>query len=1635
MPTTLRSLRLFFLGLVLLTVLTPARAQWWHWHPAGADTLPRVTSAQNGGSGLTPSLNNYTPGSSPNQPLANDYTTGASLFNFGTVAGDTLFVKNDDASQHLSWAGAGPEGTSLSMPFFNSRFQHTYVGNNGILSFNSGISNYTASPLPVASTPYPMIAPFFADVDTRATNGGNVWYRTTQSAAELAAIGTKVMSSVAGLTNFTPTFAQVVTWDRVGYYPERFDRVSTFQAVVATDGLQTYTLFLYPNRAIWWDRGSASPAGSFAQVGVTDGTVANTLTFAGTGTAAVRDLWFLSNTADNSPGSFVFDVSGSASDLSISGTHTLTAASPTVVPTLSLSANPAGHFITGTAATVDTVTNVNPSIQFNSLQFADATNRVTFQANAVALARSANAITHGNLTFADTSRLVAGATGALNGGTIILQKDAKLALYAAGATTSATTLVFDKSAGSTGGTLDLRGFNTTFGAISSVDAIPAAGLITNSGATAATLTTHFDAADLTFSGTLQDGSAALGLVKQGTGTLTLTGTNTYSGGTTLAAGALALGSANALGPTGTLTFAGGTLQFSAGNTTDYSARFSQAAGQAYRLDTKNQNITLASALSSSGGSITKLGSGTLTLSGNNSYTGTTALSEGTLQIGSGGTTGTLGSGAVINDGMVVFNRTNSISVSNSISGTGGIAQIGSGTLTLSGNNSFTGGAILSAGTLELGSAGALGSSGYLIFTGGTLRFSATNTTDYSSRFFYVNGQFFRLDTNGQNVSLASELQGSNNPLTKLGAGTLTLAGNNSYAGVTTISGGTLQVGNGGTSGSLGSGSVTNNASLIFNRSDSVTVTNAISGSGSLTKLGAGTLVLNAANSYSGGTTISAGTLQIGNDGTTGSLGGIIVNNATLTFHRSDASIHGGEISGTGQVVVTNPGSASYFIRLSGNNTYSGGTTVTTGSSLLLGHANALGSGLVTLQANSILFGSSYHVNLAQLASPDSASSAIVTTSGAYAYDSAASANLVVRLQGASSGFTKSGTGTLTLSGTNTYSGTTTISAGTLQIGSGDTTGTLGSSNVVNNATLLFNRSNTLSVAHEISGTGSVGTAGPGTLTLTGNNSYTGGTTLGAGTLALGSANAISTTGTISFNGGTLQFTSANTTDYSARFSNAANQAYRVDTNSQNVTLASALTSSGGTLTKLGGGTLTLTGTNTFSGTTTISTGTLQIGNGGTTGSLSGTITNNATLAFNRSNAYFHSGAISGSGAVTVTNGGGAGNFLLLSGNNTYSGGTTLTAGSSILLGHANGLGPGPVTLGANSILFGSSHSINLTQFTGPGSDASAIITTSGAYTYDSTSSGTVGVRVQGFTSGFNKLGSGTLTLTGANSYSGATTITGGTLQIGNGGTTGSLGFDSVTNHAALAFNRSNALTVGNTISGSGSLTQLGAGTLTLTAANTYSGGTTITAGTLKVANSSGSVLGSGNVTVASGATLTGSGSFTGSLHLAGTLAPGNSPGTLSAGHTTFAAGGTYLWEINHATGSAGTNYDLLSISGTLTLAATSGNPFTLQLVSLQPNDAAGNVINFNAAQNSAYTIATTTGGILGFDTFGYQINTSGFANSLAGGTWSLALTNSNRDLTLSFTAAAAAIPEPSTYAMLAGLGALALAFYRRRGAH
>jgi len=699
----------------------------------------------------------------------------------------------------------------------------------------------------------------------------------------------------------------------------------------------------------------------------------------------------------------------------------------------------------------------------------------------------------------------------------------------------------------------------------------------------------------------------------------------------------------------------------------------------------------------------------------------------------------------------------------------------------------------------------------------------------------------------------------------------------------------------------------------------------IAGTGILTKLGAGTLTLTGANTYSGGSHIDAGTLSVAFDNNLGNAAG------TLTLD-----------GGTLQTTL--------------------GFTTSRGTTL-----NA-GGGTFNVDGGTVLI-----------------HNGSVTGSGA---------------------LNKSGNGTLALDGTNDYSGGTSITGGILAITDDSKLGNVAGNLILdggtlqNNALTISNRAVTLgagggtfapnnanlALQGVISGTGSLtldAVAGTEELHLTNTNSYSGGTIIKSGLLIVtADANLGDAAGSITMDGGTL-YVSGNVSTSRATLLNAGNQTLNVGT----MLTHNGVISGAGTLVKEGFGTLALTGTNTYSGGTTITAGTLQIGNGGTTGSIIGNITNNSALTFNRSDALTFGGAISGTGSLTKL---GAGT-LTLSGANTYSGGTfnidggstpfhngvisgtgglTKTGAGVLYLQAANNytgtttINQGQVTttnvsaLGNNSAVTVSSPgvlSLGVTGLTIGSLAGDGNVFTSGNLTTGGNNTSTTFSGVLGSPGGLIKEGTGTFTLTGTNTYTGGTTINAGTLQIGNGGATGSI-TGNITNNSALIFNRSDTLTFGGDISGNGTFTQAGTGSINLTGTNSYNGATTVNTGTLYVNGSSSN----STHTVNAGGTLGGTGTVGSVIINGGTFAPGNSIGTTNvAGNIDFSAGGTYQVEVNAAGQS-----DLINATGTATL--------TNGVVQVLPE---AGTYNFS----TDYTILTAAGG-LGGTTFNSVTSNLAFLN-------------------------------------------------------
>jgi autotransporter-associated beta strand protein len=315
--------------------------------------------------------------------------------------------------------------------------------------------------------------------------------------------------------------------------------------------------------------------------------------------------------------------------------------------------------------------------------------------------------------------------------------------------------------------------------------------------------------------------------KTGTSTWTLIGTTAAVTPWTINAGTLAVSSDANLGdPGGGLSFNGGTLQFLSGFTTNRGITLNAGGGT---FDTNGNNGTLAGNIVGTGG-LTKIGAGTLTLSGPSTYTGATNVNAGTLQAGvanafaplsaftiaSGATldlnnfdqaVGSLaGAGAVTLGAATLFTGGDNTSTTfaGTISGSGALFKLGPGTLALTGTSTYSGGTMIAGGLVNFNAASNFGT-GLILLNGGGLQWAAGTSTDISSRLAAFGAGGATFDTNGNNVTLASALAGIGG-VTKIGAGTLVLSGIDTYRGPTTVAAGTLTV-----NGSIASSVVTVNA--------------------------------------------------------------------------------------------------------------------------------------------------------------------------------------------------------------------------------------------------------------------------------------------------------------------------------------------------------------------------------------------------------------------------------------------------------------------------------------------------------------------------------------------------------------------------------------------------------------------------------------------------------------------------------------------------------------------------------------------------------------------------------------------------------------------------------------------------------
>ncbi|WP_243038757.1 autotransporter-associated beta strand repeat-containing protein [Dyella sedimenti] len=855
-----------------------------------------------------------------------------------------------------------------------------------------------------------------------------------------------------------------------------------------------------------------------------------------------------------------------------------------------------------------------------------------------------------------------------------------------------------------------------------------------------------------------------------------------------------------------------------------------------------------------------------------------------------------------------------------LAGDSSLVKTDLGTLVLGGTNTYTGGTSIENGVLQIGADANLGAVGTpLGMDGGTLRTTATFASARGTTLNAAGGTFETAA--GTQFTLSSPIGGSG-ALTKSGDGTLILTGAGSYTGGTTIGAGTLQLGDGGASGSV-SGNITDNAALVFNRSDSSTMAGVISGSGTVEQAGSGTTILAGANTYAGGTLISAGTLQLGDGGASGSIVGDVVDNGTLAFNRADAVTFAGLVSGGGGIAQNGGGTTI----LTAGNSYAGSTSVNAGALYINGVQT--GAGATTVASGATLggrgtLGGDVTVNDGGTLSPGDVGAAPGTLAiqgslslggGASLQYSFGQANVeggafndLTRVQG---DLTLGGTLNVVTSPGGSFDpgvyrifayGGSLVDNG-LAIGSIPSSGFYVQTSVANQVNLVNTEGLTFNFWDGDNGPKNNGAVNGGNgiwQNTAGNDNWTqvaghpnapfADKSFAVFMATPGTVNVDDSLGSVNVSG--MQFASDGYLVQGDPITLAdpppapGTTIVRVgdgtiDGAGYTATIDAVLTGNS-SLVKTDLGTLVLNAANSYAGGTQVQGGVLQISAddnlgaaGAPLGLDGGTLRTTATFASARDTTLGAAGGtfetaagtqftlsspIGGSGALTKTGDG----TLILTGDGSYGGGTTIAAGILQLGdGGASGSIAGDIVDNA-ALVFNRSDTSTL-----PGSIIGG---------------GTV-----------TQAGSGTTILTGDSTYTGGTAISAGTLQLGNGGVSGSIVGD-VADNGTLAFDRSDVVTFDGLISGSGNVVQAGSGATILTIDDPYTGTTYVNAGTLAIGDAShrGATLsGGGAVQIAPGGTFGGYGSVAGSVYDSGTLAVADAvPAFAGSGGGIFTVNGT-----------------------------------------------------------------------------------------------------------------------------------------------
>ncbi|MFO1373188.1 MAG: autotransporter-associated beta strand repeat-containing protein [Agitococcus sp.] len=1025
--------------------------------------------------------------------------------------------------------------------------------------------------------------------------------------------------------------------------------------------------------------------------------------------------------------------------------------------------------------------------------------------------------------------------------------------------------------------------------------------------------------------------------KAGSGTLSLNGTNTFTGNVAVTEGKVAINNANSLGANNnSVSLADNTSLITSAAVT---AQQAIAATGKVTLDSMDKDSSLNGVISGTNATISKAGSGTLSLNGTNTFTGNVAVTEGKVAINNANSLGANNNSVSLADntslitsaavtaqqaiaatGKVTLDSMDKDSSLNGvISGTNAtISKAGSGTLSLNGTNTFTGNVAVTEGKVAINNANSLGANNNSVSLADNTSL-ITSAAVTAQQAIAATGKV-TLDSMDKDSSLNGVISGTNATISKAGSGTLSLNGTNTFTGNVAVTEGKVAINNANSLGANNNSvSLADNTSLIT--SAAVTAQQAIAATGKVTldsmdkdsslngvisgtnatisKAGSGTLSLNGTNTFTGNVAVTEGKVAINNANSLGANNNSVsladntslITSAAVTAQQAiaatgkvtldsmdkDSSLNG-VISGT-NATISKAGSGT--LSLNGTNTFTGNVAVTEGK-VAINNANSLGANnnSVSLADNTSLITSA-----AVTAQQAIAATGKVTLDS---MDKDSSLNGVI--SGTNATISKAGSGTLSLNGTNTFTGNVAVTEGKVAINNANSLGANNNSvSLADNTSLITSAAVTAqqaiaatgkvtldsmdkdsSLNGVISGTNAtISKAGSGTLSLNGSNTFVGSLNVQSGKVAINNANSLgANNNSVSLADNTSLITSAAVT---AQQAIAATGKVTLDSMANDSTL-SGVVSGNAAISKAGTGKLTLAGANTVVGDVTVNAGSLALANAQALGATSNKVVLNQAALIAAINNLTVNNQIEINNSATIDTG-----VNTLNINSAISGGTLSKTGSgTLVLAGANTqsatvVNQGKIKVANNSALGVTDANVTLNgaTFESSGTQTYArnfvLGNTGGIFNTLQSTTVTLSNTVSG-DGALTKTDTGTLVLAGANAYKGSTNVSAGKLVVSQANNLGqttniNLGTATLETKADMSLQNvvlsgtgtiltDNKLTIAGVVSGAGALVKQGSGSLELSSENTYSGGTTLEAGTLTLANSKS--IGTGNLVVKSG---------------------------------------------------------------------------------------------------------------------------------------------------------------------------------------